>query len=419
MKQIAIIGGGASGVLTAIHILRSSQSPVSVVIYESAPEIAAGLAYGTNRLEHILNVPADRMSYDERKPHDFVDWLKAHKPAVFADVHYPFVSRMFFKEYLQDRLKESLSQSSLEILRQRVNSAEWLSQGQWRIVSGAQEKKFDECVVATGYSSKTFTPRGLMGQDVTVIDTPYSTDFKKIGTGDVAIVGMGLTAIDIWRSLRYSGFQGIVHFFSRRMLFPEPFTITKDIAVLPEVVVPASPLFLLEWVRAVIHFEKCDATAVANQLRAHVPEIWKTWSPFHKKQFLNHLRPYWDSIRHRLPDSVHRELMEELRSGKSVAHRAKGLRVARSGGNMRLNTQSESVLVGNIFIATGARLEDKPIEMDSSLYKKCGLGLGFESRHERLHFVGPITRTSLWEISAVPEIRIQAQSTAEKIVAID
>ena len=45
--RIAIIGGGFSGAMTALHIIRSSKMPLAISIFESRQTIGLGLAYST------------------------------------------------------------------------------------------------------------------------------------------------------------------------------------------------------------------------------------------------------------------------------------------------------------------------------------------------------------------------------------
>lgn len=417
MKRVVIIGGGASGVLAAIHVLRATDKPLHVSLYELSQEVGAGLAYGTKALEHILNVPADRMSCDEREPEDFQNWLQEEKPQVFHDRHFPFVSRSYYKEYLQQRLREAAGGHELIRLQERVTQITFNGR-QWNIESISGQQQFDICVVATGYSTSTHVPHVFKGCERLLVDTPYASSMDVTAFDQVAVIGMGLTAIDIWRTLRYKGFNGKIHFLSRRALFPHAFSIGKDVSPLPEVPQEASPLFLLRWVRALMHFEECDATAVAQLLRPYVSDIWKNWSEFQKKQFLTHARPYWETIRHRLPDTVHEELMSELKAGRAMRHKAKGLKASLEGEQVLITFPQGQIKVDKVFIATGAQLAPVPLKENPSLYEKCRLGLGYKSRNPSLHFVGPITRTTHWEISAVPEIRIQAQALGAEVARL-
>ena len=61
-KSIAIIGGGASGVLMAAHLLRSPDPDLDIVIIEKQTSLGRGLAYSTDLSDHVLNVRASNMS---------------------------------------------------------------------------------------------------------------------------------------------------------------------------------------------------------------------------------------------------------------------------------------------------------------------------------------------------------------------
>jgi len=61
LPTILIIGGGASGVLMAAHLLRHCPS-ASVVLAERQRRIGAGVAYATDNPLHLLNVRAGNMS---------------------------------------------------------------------------------------------------------------------------------------------------------------------------------------------------------------------------------------------------------------------------------------------------------------------------------------------------------------------
>ena len=74
--DIAIVGGGAGGAMAAIQALRLSETPARIVLVEPAA-LGQGVAYATVHSEHLLNVPAQRMSAFNDAPEDFLDFVAA------------------------------------------------------------------------------------------------------------------------------------------------------------------------------------------------------------------------------------------------------------------------------------------------------------------------------------------------------
>src|SRR5690606_40841097 len=72
--DVAIVGGGAAGTLAAIHLLRQARPGSRIAVYEPSPRPGEGVAYSTRRREHLLNVPAGRMSALPDGPADFLPW---------------------------------------------------------------------------------------------------------------------------------------------------------------------------------------------------------------------------------------------------------------------------------------------------------------------------------------------------------
>ena len=46
-SDVAIVGGGASGTLTAIHLMASRAHDLTVTVHDASGEVGKGLAYGT------------------------------------------------------------------------------------------------------------------------------------------------------------------------------------------------------------------------------------------------------------------------------------------------------------------------------------------------------------------------------------
>src|SRR5271154_5961161 len=113
--DIAIVGGGFSGAVTAINLLREPWSkPVRIAMIEQTDCTGTGLAYGTKTPAHVLNVQAGNMSAVCGNRHHFVDFLQRSfdKNAHWSD----FVRRDLYGAYVQDTLHQAVQNSAVATL---------------------------------------------------------------------------------------------------------------------------------------------------------------------------------------------------------------------------------------------------------------------------------------------------------------
>ena len=76
--QIAIVGGGATGILVATHLARRlDAADDEVVMIEPGETLGRGLAYATDDPRHLLNVRVAKMSAFAGEPNHLVAWLSA------------------------------------------------------------------------------------------------------------------------------------------------------------------------------------------------------------------------------------------------------------------------------------------------------------------------------------------------------
>src|SRR3984885_9367392 len=99
MMRVAIVGGGAAGVLAAVH-LRRAMPDAQITLIDASGRPGTGAAYGTDDSTFLLNVPAPRMSVWPDDPDHFSRWLdeRAVTPAE------SFAPRLAYGRYLQDQL---------------------------------------------------------------------------------------------------------------------------------------------------------------------------------------------------------------------------------------------------------------------------------------------------------------------------
>ena len=76
MKRITIIGGGASGTLLLVNLLRfADDQPLTIDLIEKRESVCRGVAYSTVSDHHLLNVPAIKMGAFPDDVEHFHRWL--------------------------------------------------------------------------------------------------------------------------------------------------------------------------------------------------------------------------------------------------------------------------------------------------------------------------------------------------------
>src|SRR5690606_28085077 len=227
--DLAIIGGGAAGVLTAIGALRGARQPLRLVILEPQLPLARGVAYATTWPEHLLNVPAGKMGGFPDKVEDFLDYLLDVQafPGVDRDtLAARFVPRSHFADYLRHRLQQAVeaSPAQLEIRAERVQALDRDAAGFQLTLASGQQVLARRVVLASGNALRPLPARGAGslpdGKRVEAWD--FDAVHGIAANADVAIVGSGLSMADTVVSLVATGHRGRIHVLSRHALLPLP-----------------------------------------------------------------------------------------------------------------------------------------------------------------------------------------------------
>src|ERR1700747_3412983 len=111
MRAVAIIGGGFCGTVTAVNLARLSPVPLDVTIFNHRYPTGRGVAYGTRRPEHLLNVAARNMSAFRDEPDHFLRWLRTRSefdtlPEI--ELRERFIPRMVYGDYLRSIMHHHL-----------------------------------------------------------------------------------------------------------------------------------------------------------------------------------------------------------------------------------------------------------------------------------------------------------------------
>lgn len=440
MTSVTIIGGGASGVLLAAHLLRDPDADLSVTLIERA-QLGQGVAYSASQHDHRVNVPARGMSAFADAPDHFSLWLQSrgHPPEQSGWV---FVPRRLYGTYLRDLLKEAgeANPGRLTVLHDEVLSVHEAGDGMETVLANGKILSSRHVVLAVGHETHSARSRGI------AVRVGSEEDTVLPGEAPVMILGSGLSMVDAWVSLSDAKHEGPITVISRNGLLPKGHRDVKPLAIV-ETDVPfgSSLVHWLRWFRDLIASTEVDGgdwRSVVDGIRPYNQRIWQSWSRDTRRQFLRHLRPWWNIHRHRLPPELHERMAEGVASGQvrlvagefvtvtgrdlaaEAEIRRRGtttretMQVARvyDCGGVSVNVEASSNPVIRDLVASGrARPDELHIGLDVD--ETCAVIDASGAANARLLAIGPLTRGRFFEIEAIPDIRVQAANIARRILA--
>ncbi|EIK94647.1 hypothetical protein PMM47T1_21208 [Pseudomonas sp. M47T1] len=459
MNDILIIGGGLSGAMLAAHLLRQPGRR-SIQVIEPRAELGRGEAYSATELGHTLNGNAARMSVDPDNPDDLTQWLTAHIAAggwpESDDQHVPvpelFPPRGLFGVYVQQRLAEAKAAgaahgSTLAQVRGEVVDLEVGPDGVRLTLGDGSHLHGARAVLATGMFPAARTgQRQSSGLNAAAVD-PW--DVKAMATldpqGRVLIIGSGLTMVDAVVSLEQAGHRGPIQIYSRHGLLPhvrrQPPSWPDFLGADPAI---RTPLHILRALRAQCRQAQADGIdwqAPLDTVRANIGRLWRQASDWHKRQFVRHARPWWESHHHRSPppsDALLRRLLAEGRVQIAAASLL-GLAPAEPGYvGIRLRDRGQAqermdtgvALINSTGIEYDWRRVDRPLPrqlLARGLIQPGPLALGISAEPDgavhdaqglaspRLFAMGPPLRGVWWESTAVTDVASQAKALARRL----
>ena len=449
--SVAIIGGGFSGTILAAQLLRRGDPSVSVVVVEKTPSVGHGLAYGTDCPSLLLNVRARNMSAFPDDPSHFLRWAQSnHDPRTGPG---SFLPRAVYGRYVQAVLNESVQLAGNDRM-------EWMKDEAWQLsptdkgmeikLQSGRRLLADRVLLALG----NFPPSDPLAAWKAETGSRYSRNPWSASTfegvenlGDVLLVGSGLTSVDVAFQLRKQGCRGTIHILSRRGLLPQPHKATDPVLPSWNEASPKNIAGLLRLVREQIrqgHERGTEWQSVFDSLRPQVAKIWQSLSETERRRFLRHVRPYWEVHRHRAAPQIAQSIAEQISSGQIQVHagRITGYKEDRSSIKVifrdRKSGKANSLSVDRVINCTGpesdCRRMDNPLIsslLGSGLTRPDPLFLGLEvspdgaliSRDgtisDSLFAVGPIRKGSVWESTAVPELREQIDGLVDHLLNSD
>lgn len=398
-KRIAVIGAGASAVLLLAHMARisSGKKNISIDIYDRSGTFGKGVAYATDNMSHPLNVRAANMSGYADDKDDLVQWLSENAPEYTP---LSFIPRALYARYLSDILEDAKNNLSVRFIHADVTTARKNDDGIYEIVTAGGAHIYDDVVQATG-NARPLTV--LMEENCQCYySSPYGFNYNAVSQAAlVSIIGSGLSCVDAIMALHTAGFHGKIQVFSRGGRFPARHVLPGAYEGLPKPF-PATRS-VSEWMKEIrMHVDRAVDSGLPWQtaidsLRPDTNIIWQSLTPLQRSIFLRHGLSLWNTHRHRMPEES-ADVIENLISRGAIAMMSK--RVARIKGDGAIICHDGEILDGGdaIINALGYRYDEKGRSYDAS-YK-----------------IGPANFGDLFETTAIPEIRAQASSIAQKLI---
>jgi uncharacterized NAD(P)/FAD-binding protein YdhS len=388
-------------------------------------------------------------------PTDFLEWAQNRDPAVTP---YSFLPRQVYGDYLHETLFRTIANAgantSVEIRCDEVESVA-REAGAWQVQCKASDALHaDAVVLATGHRAPD-DPLGRVwaGTRARYIHDPWAALALAAIAPDesVCILGTGLTAVDVLQTLLRSSHTAPVLAVSRRGLMP----VAHAQRPLP----PVDPRPWLDQllhapslsIRDLVHAVRREAyqsgsggedwRRVIDGLRQFTPLIWQALALPERKRFMRHARAHWEVVRHRLAPAVAENVRMARDAGifATLAARVVSARGEANGVTLGINGRGKSTVVRRKFewvvnctgpgsgggFSMGPLLEE--LARNGSLQRD-PLGIGVRTTDDGralvdgkvtdgLLVVGTLRKPDLWESTAVPELRHQADRAAAAILS--
>ncbi|TSE05914.1 FAD-dependent oxidoreductase [Mesorhizobium intechi] len=441
-NSIIIVGGGASGVVMAAHLLKSTNPDLRVTLIEKRPHFGQGIAYSTLLSAHVLNVSAAGMSAYADDPGNFWRWLQGRglvDPEQTPQTPF-YAPRSLYARYLGELLDDLEAQEQptgrLRLIHEESLSITPTASGVEVALANGTSVVAHMAILATGHDEQPAQGHAIrMGSEA---DTALDPESR------VMVLGTGLSMVDAFLALEQRGHTGEIVAVSRRGLLPSPHRkgnpIKLDVADIP---LGTQLSYFVGWFRDLIRENQkagIDWRDVVDGLRPFNQKIWQNWPASAKRRFVEHTKAWWDIHRHRMAPEVYAKVTQAVQSGRIrlVAGRVVGItpgeafsvdvqsrhsqliepfdvaRIYDCSGIVRDISTSSNSVVRSLVDRGLARPDPMRIGLDVSA--NCEIIAGDGTVLRNVLAVGPLTRGTFFEIDAIPDIRVQCARLSKQLL---
>lgn len=441
-----------------MNLARLSDHPLRVVIINAKRPMGRGTAYGTMRSEHVLNVAARNMSALPDLPSHFLDWLRSrseYSSTSEAELRELFAPRRVYGDYLSGLLAscqnpiDARCQVKIELIQDEAVDVDLQDATARVVLNSGDAIEATRVVLATGnHPPGRFPSSAPLKHDPRYRSDPWDDWLSRLPPpgGTVVLLGSGLTMVDILLTLAEIGWDGYIVAISRAGRLPK--SHFRGIAY--DDFVPNDDRIGLSELRGLVqhHCERLrqmsqNPAIAIDKLRPHTQKLWRDLSKNEKEDFLKHDASEWNVTRHRIAASIHSKVTDALDAGRLKLIAATIERLAPNEQQidvvLRDTVGNELIQAGDLVInCTGpqTRLSKAGLPLFDNLLRRglvCldDLDMGIQVDDEfatidqhgassgMLYAIGPLLKGSLWETTAVPELRVQAMRVAETLLERD
>ncbi|AKZ53627.1 putative pyridine nucleotide-disulfide oxidoreductase [Streptomyces ambofaciens ATCC 23877] len=225
--DIAIVGAGAATVGLLDTLAATADSPGAITVFEPSPHLWRGRPYGPELDTVLVNAPPTIMSIRHLDFGHYASWLGTPSSAHLDErLGQPLVPRALYGEYLAHTAETALASLREAGWRVRIVTARVVGVARpgatWSLRTedgGGHEADHVALCVGGGTPQDHYGLGGASG----FVDDPYplARTLDRVAAGNnVAVIGSGLTAVDVAVSLAARGHTGPITLLSRSGVLP-------------------------------------------------------------------------------------------------------------------------------------------------------------------------------------------------------
>jgi len=395
-SKIVIIGFGFSGLAFLASFVKNctASSITDIDIFEKSDNLARGLAYSTNDLDHLLNVPAYKMSIFEDTPDDLMQWFLQNGYNYDKNA---FIPRLIYGQYLESVFNDTLNLAkrkniTINIYHKEIKNIEKVNNG--------------FIIFETFYNKVIYTCGNFAKQIPNTISCFHEKAITSIMSKDVMIFGTGLSMIDVCLTLNKNIHIKNITAISRNAKLqsihkPEYFDIKIDPTITLNDVKNLKLSDIIHKFRISLNKHE-DWRIGFDSIRPISQNLWMGLDMKDKKKFLTKILSFYSKCRHRIPPMQMGVINRMLENGK--------LKIMK--GNYKDFIKLEIPKINCLGIEMNVKkIQNELLHnlISNNILKIHETNFGISSNITNFHVISPLLIGELGEIIAVPELRKQVR----------